>query len=193
MAHSVRSLLSLDENQGLYFIETCPLSIPPSPVEEEVQKPVDTLAAAFKTNGRYFEGPNPLIKCYNCNEYGHMSGTCPNPCYKFRCSYCGESGHTSYNCTQIVCHKCYGVGHKINQCRANNSEKCGECRRVGHNYKECLVRTEPISTKSMDIITCLVCREVGHANCFALENYSRSLYCSKCGEKGHIRVDCGRR
>ena len=189
----MRSLLSLDENQGLYFIETCPLSIPPSPVGEEVPKPVDKLAAAFKNNGRYFEGPNPLIKCYNCNEYGHMSGTCPNPSYKFRCSYCGESGHTSYNCTQIVCHRCYGVGHKINQCRASNYEKCGECRRVGHNYKECIVRTEPISTKSLNIITCLDCREVGHANCFTLQSYSRSLYCSKCGEKGHIRIDCDKR
>lgn len=194
MSHSLRSLLSLDENQGLYFIETCPLSIPPSPVlEQEEKKPVDSLAAAFKTNGRYFEAPNPLIKCYNCNEYGHMSGTCPNPCYKFRCNYCGEPGHTAFHCTQIVCHKCYGVGHKINQCSASHYEKCRECRRVGHQEKNCIVRTEPLSREELDFIRCIHCGVVGHMNCFCIQSYSRSMYCSRCGEKGHVRKECGRR
>jgi Zinc knuckle len=191
MSHSLQSLISLDENQGLYFIETTPMSIPPSPEHEK--KPVDSLVDSFRTNGRYFEDPNPLIKCYNCNEYGHMSGTCPNPCYKFRCNYCGEPGHTAYNCTQIVCHKCFGIGHKINNCSADIRDKCSDCRRLGHNYKHCIARQDPLASKNTISITCLVCREIGHANCYQIESYSRSLYCSKCGEKGHLRIECSRR
>ena len=188
MSHTLSNLLSLDENQGLYFIETTPQSVPPSP-EQEKRQP-DALVEAFKTNGRYFQSPNPLIKCYNCNEYGHMSGTCPNPCYKFRCNYCGQMGHTSYNCTQIVCHKCYGVGHKINQCSSYNNEKCYTCRRVGHKSQNCLVRSDTLSSKEIANITCICCREIGHANCYIIQSYSRSEYCSKCGEKGHLRTDC---
>ena len=191
MHHSLKSLLSLDDNQGLFYIETSPMEIPPSPEEEK--RPKDTLVEAFKTNGRYFENPNPLIKCFNCNEYGHMSGTCPNQNYKFRCNYCGEPGHTSYNCTQIVCHKCYGVGHKINACNAYTNEKCRECRRVGHKAEECIVRTEPLTSKEIKLITCLECGEIGHANCYEIKSYSRSEYCSRCGDKGHVRFDCGKK
>ena len=193
MSHSIKSLLSLDDNQGLFYIETCPMDITLSPEKEEEEKPPDLLAGSFKTNGRYFEDPSPLVKCYNCNEYGHMSGSCSNINYKFRCNFCGESGHTSYNCIQVICHKCFGVGHKINKCTANLNEKCRECKRIGHKAHNCIVRTKPLDNKESILISCLICREIGHANCYHIKSYSRGEYCSKCAEKGHIRSECGRR
>lgn len=196
MSESIKNLLSLDENGGLFYVDTTPNSIPASPKSdgsEEKKKPVDKLLTTFKTNGRYFEDPNPLIKCYNCNQYGHMSGTCPNPSYKFRCTYCGEQGHTAYSCSQVICHRCLGVGHKISQCRVDTRDKCEECGRVGHNYKTCLARSDYISSKSLPYLTCLFCRQTGHINCFPLKSYSQSLYCARCGDKGHTFSECRRK
>ncbi|OMJ77972.1 hypothetical protein SteCoe_22331 [Stentor coeruleus] len=193
MSRSIQSLLSLDENEGLFFVETTPIDIPSSPeLIEEPKKPADTLVQAFKTNGRYFERPNPLIKCYNCNQYGHMSGTCPNPSYKFRCSYCGESGHTAFSCIQIICHKCMGVGHKINQCRSDPNHKCRECKRPNHKARNCLVREDILSKNEELNVTCYMCREIGHASCFQLKDKSKDEFCAKCGEQGHIIIDCRR-
>jgi hypothetical protein len=142
------------------------------------KKKTDVLMETFKTNGRYFEDPNPLIRCYNCNEHGHMSSTCPNPSYKFRCTYCGEQGHTAYSCSLVICHRCQGVGHKISQCNSDTRNKCDACGGSGHSYRSCIARDDPISAKYLSEITCLFCRRRGHVNCFSLKSYSKSLFCS---------------
>mmetsp|Transcript_551 Transcript_551/g.767 ORF Transcript_551/g.767 Transcript_551/m.767 type:complete len:115 (+) Transcript_551:5623-5967(+) len=77
-------------------------------LNEEV-KQRDNFDEQFKSLGRYYNGPHPLIKCYNCNEFGHMSNGCPQPSSRVRCVYCGEVGHTAFNCNQVICFRCKGV------------------------------------------------------------------------------------
>ena len=189
MSRSIKEQLSLDDNDGLFYIQTSPMSLSSEEICEEKEKKTDVLMETFKTNGRYFEDPNPLIRCYNCNEHGHMSSTCPNPSYKFRCTYCGEQGHTAYSCQLVICHRCQGVGHKISQCNSDTRNKCDACGGSGHSYRSCIARDDPISAKYLSEITCLFCRRKGHINCFSLKSYSKSLFCSRCGEKGHTFSD----
>lgn len=191
METNIQNLLSLDENGGLFFIDKNPDSPTNSP--QDSPKPKDPLFEDFKNQGRYYEDPNPLIKCFNCNEFGHMSGSCQSMSYKFRCNYCGEPGHTAFNCTQVVCHRCLNVGHKINNCRADTNDKCGICKRVGHKPRACLLRDD-MPESSLKHVTCLNCKEIGHCNCYELQSYSRSVYCPKCADRGHLWDECeGRR
>ncbi|KAK9751730.1 Zinc knuckle [Popillia japonica] len=37
-------------------------------------------------------------KCYNCNEYGHISLKCPKPQRKARCFNCQKVGHLAKDC-----------------------------------------------------------------------------------------------
>lgn len=39
------------------------------------------------------------IRCYNCNEVGHLSMNCPKPQRRIRCMKCQRSGHSSRDCT----------------------------------------------------------------------------------------------
>ncbi|CAG9333452.1 unnamed protein product [Blepharisma stoltei] len=191
METNIQNLLSLDEHGGLFFVDTNPETSSPSPTDSP--KPRDPLMEDFKSNGRYYEDPNPLIKCFNCNEFGHMSNSCQSMSYKFRCNYCGELGHTAYSCTQIVCHRCLNVGHKINQCRADTNDKCGICRRAGHRPRVCMLRDKPLEDSQLAKLTCLNCGEIGHTNCYELESYSKTVYCCKCAEKGHLWDECDRK
>ena len=109
----INDLLAQDDTNTLYSISTVPNNsisqlLQESDSSESSSAPEDPLQS-FKTARRYFEGPNPLIKCFNCNEFGHMSSSCPNPCVKVRCVYCGEIGHTAFTCQQVICHRCLGV------------------------------------------------------------------------------------
>ncbi|XP_053968466.1 uncharacterized protein LOC128869895 [Anastrepha ludens] len=38
------------------------------------------------------------IKCFNCNEYGHIAANCPKPPRKERCAKCNKVGHDSKSC-----------------------------------------------------------------------------------------------
>jgi hypothetical protein len=195
MSYSPNTQSVLESLDSLYVIDTSPASVPASPAHpsSDPPKPNDLLLSLYKSNGRYFEDPNPLIKCFNCNQYGHMSGTCPNPSYKFRCTYCGQVGHNSYTCAQVICHRCSGVGHKVNECGADVSFKCSECKRCGHMGQNCVAREETVASKALANVTCLVCREIGHITCFQPRSFGKSDYCSNCGERGHLNEECKKR
>jgi hypothetical protein len=101
---NLNSQLEEDDSAELFRIQRTPEQM----VETE---PIgkDDFMQKFKTNGRYFEDPSPVLKCYNCGEFGHMASACSNPCTKVRCVYCGGVGHTAYSCEDVVCHSCRGV------------------------------------------------------------------------------------
>lgn len=40
------------------------------------------------------------VRCYNCNDHGHLSINCPKPQRRTRCYKCQRSGHIARNCTE---------------------------------------------------------------------------------------------
>lgn len=112
----INDLLPQDDMTSLFSIETVPNESISNLLHQSDSSEVSSVSEdplqSFKTSRRYFEGPNPIVKCFNCNEFGHMSSSCPNSCVKIRCVYCAEVGHTSFTCKQIICHRCLGVSLK---------------------------------------------------------------------------------
>ncbi|KAH6920070.1 hypothetical protein HPB50_028942 [Hyalomma asiaticum] len=49
-----------------------------------------------KTLSNEREGP----RCFNCNNYGHLSLNCPSPQRRARCSTCKRMGHEAQNCRE---------------------------------------------------------------------------------------------
>ena len=60
---------------------------------------------------------NPVreVRCYQCNELGHIRRECPLN----RCFICGD-GHPTHSCTNIVCANCKQAGHPANRCSKNS-------------------------------------------------------------------------
>ncbi|XP_017489445.1 PREDICTED: uncharacterized protein K02A2.6-like, partial [Rhagoletis zephyria] len=45
------------------------------------------------------EDKGKRVKCYNCNEFGHIAAKCPQPQKKLRCSKCSKVGHDARKCS----------------------------------------------------------------------------------------------
>ena len=71
-----------------------------------------TNSSSFKRNQSYpppqdsNRGERPPVQCYNCQEMGHISRSCPNPRKEREggprppktCFKCGKPGHMSFEC-----------------------------------------------------------------------------------------------
>ncbi|KAI1845119.1 hypothetical protein JX266_008666 [Neoarthrinium moseri] len=150
-----------------------------------------------------------LLKCNNCDEYGHTSKSCPSDrvekervvvkCYncgptprvdKFACKNCGQPGHKAQECPEppnpanVDCRKCGEKGHFSRDCPqgGGGGGACHNCGQEGHRAKEC---SEPKK------LICRNCDEEGHSSreCPKPRDYSR-VKCSNCGEMGHTKVRC---
>jgi hypothetical protein len=77
--------------------------------------------------------PHGDTKCYNCNDYGHISRDCDRE-RKFVCYKCNEEGHKSHDCPKSVntCFNCQEPGHMAKDC---SMPKPSRFRSSSHNTK----------------------------------------------------------
>lgn len=151
---------------------------------------------------RYFDGEEDLsLKCFNCNEVGHLATNCPNSTVFKPCWLCGSIGHPSHRCTRDLCYRCHRHGHTSKEC-INKKEiitVCFWCGSTNHRHTECHSK----SSVDLSAVRCYVCGERGHLNCAAGTDSSNIIVgsamallpitrvsCSNCGQTGHDNTEC---
>jgi hypothetical protein len=105
---------------------------------------------------RYFDTTsNITIKCFNCNEVGHMARNCPNE-IRVICHKCNMVGHFEWDCTIMKCFKCHKPGHKFTECTVEEKDliRCDACKSIGHKIQDCIANPKKMKTNN---ITCNFC------------------------------------
>lgn len=135
----------------------------------------------IRGQGRYFgieDGEDgivePLPKCNNCSQRGHLKKNCPHVI----CSYCGVlDDHYSTHCPKTM--------------------RCSHCNEPGHYRQHCPVKWKRVfctlchsSRHSRDR-----CPSIWRSYCLKESSDKRVLplhqiYCYNCGGKGHFGDDC---
>jgi hypothetical protein len=126
-----------------------------------------------KKEARYFSINNITIRCFNCNEVGHMSRDCPNE-LEINCIRCNRKGHYDWECPNIKCFRCNQIGHKSFDCKVTSKEiiRCDTCKSIGHYAEDCLSEPFRIKKKKLKESTCYFCNQKGHLIC----PYSPNFY-----------------
>lgn len=126
----------------------------------------------------------PHVKCYNCNEKGHLSQNCPQPKKISVCFLCGDVGHVKRFCPNELCFNCHEPGHMSKQCRKPRRRpfnRCNRCHVLGHIANDC-----PDRWRQYHLTT-----EVGPLVRPDRPVSSPSpVYCYNCGNQGHYGHEC---
>lgn len=117
------------------------------------------------------------VKCYNCDEFGHLSRDCTKP---RACFLCGESTHVARQCkyAQIAKH-CDGA-------LKNNEEKDTTCESYGMINKSGDKKLRGNQVASSAKASCLNCNQKGHR----LKNCPYVRRCFLCSNVGHVAREC---
>jgi len=132
---------------------------------------------------RYFQGK----KCNNCNQFGHLLRSCPEPEKIPRCCMCGVAGHGETRCPSRACLRCgqpgFGFLESCMHCRRLNDTECAECGYYGHVARDCpdLWRRFHMTTTG----TRVTVPRTGTA-----EKPVKECWCCNCGRRGHIKDNC---
>ena len=127
-------------------------------------------------------------RCAICNSFGHISSQCFKVLKK--CIYCADSSHSYPKCPDNLCNLCNLPGHTLKNCSYPN--RCILCNIAGHDDSNCFSSLTPCNSEDCDQVTCLNCREKGHANCTeSKQNLTHhSNVCNQCHQIGHSFSNC---
>ncbi|KAL5018710.1 hypothetical protein ScPMuIL_004432 [Solemya velum] len=132
---------------------------------------------------RYHEPVAMTMRCYNCNEIGHMSHVCPKPQKNIICIHCGVTGHNWRDCLDVICYNCDRLGHIAKECvlpRTNVNLKCHRCFMYGHYQQTCSDAWRQFHmTTSLSLVRCKVKR-------------NPNMWCYNCARRGHFGYECNR-
>ena len=53
------------------------------------------------------------VRCYSCNQEGHISTSCP---WGVKCFQCQGLGHVAAHCPKVRCFACHQMGHIAPRC-----------------------------------------------------------------------------
>lgn len=69
--------------------------------------------------------------------------------------------------------------------------RCIHCDRSNHQSSTCLARPTAFTDADIVAIRCVTCREEGHCACKPLSDTQlKTVFCCKCGQKGHFGAEC---
>ena len=93
---------------------------------------------------RYYAPDRSGVRCYNCDQTGHMSFDCPKPRKMNPCHKCGNTGHQNRDCPDDICFNCKMPGHVSRDCTGSRvrrwGENCDRCGGAGHASWQCADR-----------------------------------------------------
>ncbi|XP_027036183.1 zinc finger CCHC domain-containing protein 7-like [Pocillopora damicornis] len=145
-------------------------------IERDLEDPrVNKKRSRYYTPGKEL----PHMRCFNCNEKGHLSQFCPEPKKTSVCFLCGGSGHVKRFCPNELCFNCREPGHKSKDCRMPRRrpfDRCNRCHVLGHFAVDCpdrwrqyhlTIQVGPITRPERPL------------------SPPKSVSCYNCGQQGH--------
>ncbi|XP_026192135.1 DNA-binding protein HEXBP-like [Cyclospora cayetanensis] len=146
--------------------------------------------------------------CFICFGEGHDSVGCPNSA--IACSVCGSNGHVGDDCPVYLMElSLRGSLRAYIQQQCEQEQRPADKGRFPAQDPQCSQSIDQsndgISIKSikksnkaakrlaLSSIQCVVCGELGHANCREPPASQGALYCPSCSNTGHRVTDCPRR
>ncbi|XP_024200388.1 cold shock protein 1-like [Rosa chinensis] len=139
--------------------------------ELQASRKESSIVGDFRGKGKAIaEGsnaPDVPLRCFNCNELGHVARKCVKPkCRK--CYKCGQKGHVVRECTQP----------KV-------------MREMTHQQAPARAAAAPVRIAPVGQVAnhkCFNCNEMGHVGRACTKQ--KNLVCFTCGQTGHFSRDC---
>jgi len=102
------------------------------------------------------------------------------------CQHCGKFTHFSRTCPFTM----QNIEVSNNTNGPSNTAKCPLCLKLGHKYKDCLIkRFSEFKSEGSNNLECFVCHKKGHLNCMQPFETLKP-YCFCCGQAGHLGTQC---